>query len=115
MPQAPSLYERLGGVYPIATVIDDFVDRVMANPILNANPNVHLKIGGYADSADSTAENLQLSQERANNVVGELVRLGVAPDRLAAEGYGEEHRVADRPTDAGRAMNRRISMLVTQE
>ena len=37
----PSLYERLGGVYPIATVIDDFIDRVMANPILNANPKVN--------------------------------------------------------------------------
>ena len=36
-----SLYERLGGVYPIATVIDDFIDRVMSNPILNANPKVN--------------------------------------------------------------------------
>ncbi|MCE9531982.1 MAG: group 1 truncated hemoglobin [Planctomycetes bacterium] len=34
------LYERLGGVYPIATVIDDFIDRVMADPRLNANPKV---------------------------------------------------------------------------
>lgn len=37
----PSLYERLGGVYAIAVVIDDFIDRVMANPILNANPKVN--------------------------------------------------------------------------
>lgn len=36
----PSLYERLGGVYAIATVVDDFIDRVMANPKLNANPKV---------------------------------------------------------------------------
>jgi hemoglobin len=41
MPQAPSLYERLGGVYAIATVVDDFIDRVMSNPILNANPKVN--------------------------------------------------------------------------
>lgn len=34
------LYERLGGVYNIATVVDDFVDRVMADPRLNANPLV---------------------------------------------------------------------------
>jgi hemoglobin len=32
-----TLYERLGGVYSIAAVVDDFVDRVMRNPILNAN------------------------------------------------------------------------------
>jgi hemoglobin len=36
----PSLYERLGGVYSIAVVVDDFVDRVMADPRLNANPKV---------------------------------------------------------------------------
>ena len=35
-----TLYERLGGVYAIATVVDDFIDRVMANPKLNANPKV---------------------------------------------------------------------------
>ena len=40
MPQAPSLYERLGGVYAIATVVDDFVDRIMHNARLNANPKV---------------------------------------------------------------------------
>ena len=28
----PSLYSRLGGVYSIATVVDDFIDRVMADP-----------------------------------------------------------------------------------
>ena len=36
----PTLYERLGGVYSIAAVVDDFIDRVMNNPILNANPAV---------------------------------------------------------------------------
>jgi hemoglobin len=37
---SPSLYERLGGVYSIATVIDDFIDRIMIDPRLNANPRV---------------------------------------------------------------------------
>jgi hemoglobin len=36
----PSLYGRLGGVYSIATVVDDFIDRVMSDPRLNANPLV---------------------------------------------------------------------------
>ncbi len=35
-----SLYERLGGVYAIATVVDDFIDRIMDDPRLNANPKV---------------------------------------------------------------------------
>jgi hemoglobin len=37
---ARSLYDRLGGVYAIAVVIDDFIDRVMNDARLNANPRV---------------------------------------------------------------------------
>ncbi len=40
MPQPPTLYERLGGVYPIATVVDDLIDRVMVDSRLNANSRV---------------------------------------------------------------------------
>ena len=36
-----SLYERLGGIYAIAAVVDDFIDRVMNDPRLNANPKVN--------------------------------------------------------------------------
>jgi hemoglobin len=39
-PVEPTLYDRLGGVYNIATVIDDFIDRVMTDARLNANPRV---------------------------------------------------------------------------
>lgn len=35
-----SLYDRLGGVYAIAVVVDDFIDRIMGDPRLNANPLV---------------------------------------------------------------------------
>ncbi|MFO0904442.1 MAG: group 1 truncated hemoglobin [Pirellulales bacterium] len=38
--ERPSLYERLGGVFAIAAVVDDFIDRVMDSPALNANPHV---------------------------------------------------------------------------
>ena len=37
----PSLYERLGGIYSIATVVDDFIDRIMNDPRINANPAVN--------------------------------------------------------------------------
>ena len=36
----PSLYDRLGGVYSIATVVDDFINRIMIDPRLNSNPLV---------------------------------------------------------------------------
>ena len=38
--ETPSLYEGLGGVYSIATVVDDFINRIMVDPRLNANPLV---------------------------------------------------------------------------
>ncbi len=39
--EAPAtLYNRLGGVYAIATVVDDFIDRIMDDPRINANAKV---------------------------------------------------------------------------
>jgi hemoglobin len=38
--QSTSLYGRLGGIYPIATVVDDFIDRIMVDDRLNKNPRV---------------------------------------------------------------------------
>ncbi|HET9359615.1 MAG TPA: group 1 truncated hemoglobin [Vicinamibacterales bacterium] len=37
----PSLYERLGGAYSIATVVDDFIERLLVNATLNANPAIN--------------------------------------------------------------------------
>jgi len=39
-PPQPTLYERLGGIYNIAVVVDDLIDRVMTDPRLNVNPAV---------------------------------------------------------------------------
>lgn len=39
--QAPSLYDRLGGVYSIATLVDDFIERLLVNKTLNANPKIN--------------------------------------------------------------------------
>jgi hemoglobin len=40
VPAKPSLYGRLGGLYSISAVVDDFIDRVYLNATLNANPNI---------------------------------------------------------------------------
>jgi OmpA-OmpF porin, OOP family len=81
--------------------------------ILKAYPKVKVKIGGYTDNTGSKQANLKLSQDRATNVMHELVQRGTDRSRLDAKGYGEEHPVADNATDAGRQKNRRISLLVT--
>ncbi len=81
--------------------------------ILKAYPQVRIRIGGYTDNTGDPAANLRLSGERANNVMDELVRLGIDPVRMSARGYGEENPVADNSTEEGRQKNRRISLHVT--
>jgi OmpA-OmpF porin, OOP family len=81
--------------------------------ILKAYPAVKIKIGGYTDNTGDATANLKLSQDRANNVMAELEKLGIASDRLEAQGYGEDHPIADNSTEEGRQKNRRISMRVT--
>jgi hemoglobin len=39
-PQETSLYERLGGVYAIASVVDAFIEKLLVNDVLNANPAI---------------------------------------------------------------------------
>ena len=39
--QPKPLYDRLGGVYSIATVVDDFIERLLVNDTLNANPAIN--------------------------------------------------------------------------
>jgi OmpA-OmpF porin, OOP family len=90
---------------------DDQLHNVAA--ILKAYPKVSIKIGGYTDNTGDKAANQKLSEERAQNVKGELEKLGVDPSRLAAQGYGEDHPIADNATEEGRQKNRRISMRVT--
>ncbi|WP_223860851.1 OmpA family protein [Spirosoma validum] len=83
--------------------------------ILKEYPNVHIKLGGYTDNTGSAEVNKKLSQERADSVMGELIRLGIDKSRLEAEGYGPEYPVASNDTEAGRAENRRIAIRVTQK
>ncbi|MBS9768256.1 MAG: OmpA family protein, partial [Flavobacteriaceae bacterium] len=83
--------------------------------ILKAYPAVALKIGGYTDNTGNVNANKALSARRAKAVVDALVAKGVAKSRLASEGYGVEHPVADNNTEEGRALNRRVAARVTKK
>jgi len=83
--------------------------------ILKAYPNVHVKIGGYTDNTGDAKTNLDLSAARAKSVMDTLVGLGIDPSRLSSEGYGEQFPVADNSTVAGRELNRRIALRVTEK
>lgn len=90
----------------------DQLDRLAA--ILIAYPAVTLKVGGYTDNTGSDVVNMALSSERAEAAKAELVRRGVAAERLEAEGYGSQHPVCPaNDTPECRAQNRRIDVRVT--
>ena len=73
-----------------------------------------IEIGGHTDSQGSQGLNQRLSRARAEAVLDALMARGVALDRLAARGYGEEQPVAGNDTEAGRAQNRRIEFTVLE-
>jgi outer membrane protein OmpA-like peptidoglycan-associated protein len=83
--------------------------------ILKAYPKVKIKLGGYTDNTGDPTANLKLSGDRADSVKAELVKMGVDSSRMEAQGYGQEHPVGDNNTPEGRAMNRRISLRVTEK
>ena len=69
-----------------------------------------LDVSGHTDSTGSDAYNQKLSERRANAVKADLVKRGVASDRIVTEGYGEAKPVASNKTKAGRAENRRVEI-----
>ncbi|RAK62190.1 OmpA family protein [Hymenobacter edaphi] len=83
--------------------------------ILKSFPTAHVKIGGYTDSTGYFKDNLRLSEQRATAALAALVDMGVAAGRVEAKGYGQKHNVASNETPVGRALNRRISVRVTQK
>ena len=76
--------------------------------LLDNNPDGNLVIEGHTSSDGETEANLELSQKRAAAVKAFLVNLGVNPDRLKTEGYGEEKPITDNESAEGRAQNRRV-------
>jgi len=65
-------------------------------------------VDGHTCSIGSNANNCRLSWRRANSVVRRLIRLGVAPHRLMARGFGECCPIAPNDKEDGRRLNRRV-------
>ena len=107
-------FDRLNFASGSATLLPESqeqLDNIAA--VLKAYPTVNVKIGGYTDNTGDPTANQQLSQSRAESVMQALTTKGIAAKRLAAEGYGDKHPVADNATPEGRAKNRRIALRVT--
>jgi outer membrane protein OmpA-like peptidoglycan-associated protein len=79
--------------------------------LLEAQPTWKMRIEGHTDSVGTNAENLGLSQKRAESVVAWLVQKGIASTQLVAAGLGDTKPIADNSTDEGRARNRRVELV----
>ncbi len=77
---------------------------------LNNNPPLRAHVVGHTDSTGQVAYNQTLSENRARSVTNYLTRQGVAPNRVTAEGRGQNDPIASNETAAGRADNRRVEI-----
>ncbi|MDP9959488.1 sodium-translocating pyrophosphatase [Chryseobacterium lathyri] len=81
--------------------------------ILNAYPDLKIKLGGYTDNTGNEESNQKLSNLRAQTAKLKLLELGISSDRVEAEGYGSQHPVCEaNDTDECKAKNRRIDVRV---
>lgn len=80
---------------------------------MNANPTMRIKLGGYTDNSGNEESNLKLSNLRAQTAKLKLLELGIAGDRVEAEGYGAQYPVCQaNDTDECMAKNRRIDVRI---
>jgi len=78
--------------------------------VLQEYKSTLVTVAGYTDSTGSADYNQKLSEHRASTVALYLHSRGVAKERLAAIGYGEQHPIASNSTEEGRAKNRRVEI-----
>ncbi len=81
--------------------------------ILLAYPNLRLQVEGYTDNIGSDEYNQKLSEQRAGGVRDYLVSQSVQQTNVTAQGYGKSDPIADNSTNAGRAQNRRVQLVVS--
>lgn len=82
---------------------------------LQENPDRKVIVEGYTDSTGAASYNQSLSERRANSVRMALVKMGVDPARIVAQGYGKEYPVAENSNVSGRAMNRRVEVTISND
>ena len=78
---------------------------------LDPRPTV---VEGHTDNSGKPAYNMKLSQDRAKGVMDFLIAQGVSADRITSVGFGETRPIADNKTKAGRALNRRVDVVMVK-
>jgi outer membrane protein OmpA-like peptidoglycan-associated protein len=73
-----------------------------------------VELQGHTDNTGSQPYNQRLSQQRAEAVVQALERLGVEQGRLVPKGYGQDKPLVPNTSDANKAKNRRVQLMITE-
>lgn len=82
---------------------------------LQANPQRRVRVEGYTDNTGNAEENLELSRARAQAVADLLTDLGIDGKRIEVLGYGIEYPVAENASARGRAQNRRVEVVFSDQ
>ncbi|UTF61431.1 OmpA family protein [Gilvimarinus sp. DA14] len=88
-------------------LLDNLVRYVLADPYVTS-----IVIDGHTDGSGLRADNLELSQRRAEFVVNYLQQRGIHEDMLQVRWHGERYPIASNRSEAGRAENRRVTIRV---
>jgi outer membrane protein OmpA-like peptidoglycan-associated protein len=83
--------------------------------ILQQNPQRTVLIEGFTDSTGTAAHNQELSERRATSVRNTLEGMGIAHDRIAIHGYGQDYPVAANDNSTDRQLNRRVEIVLSDE
>jgi outer membrane protein OmpA-like peptidoglycan-associated protein len=83
--------------------------------IVISHPGLNLQVEGYTDITGSDELNQRLSEQRADTVREFLMSQGINPQSITAVGYGKNYPVASNETREGRALNRRVELVVSGE
>lgn len=79
---------------------------------LVANPQLKFVINGHTDNKGNPAKNLVLSKNRAKSVANYLISKGIDAKRITSNGFGGSKPIAQNTTEAGRALNRRVDLII---
>jgi outer membrane protein OmpA-like peptidoglycan-associated protein len=90
-----------------SALLDELASALLAHPELT-----QVEVQSHTNNASPPVVSMQLSQQRAEAIVSQLVDRGVPAGRLRAQGYGDSQPIAPNTTEFGRKKNERVQLAV---
>jgi outer membrane protein OmpA-like peptidoglycan-associated protein len=90
-----------------------YLDKIAT--LLKTKSTKQIAVDGHTDNVGSLPSNQAISLARAKSIVNALVARGVPQQRLQAEGFAFQRPVVSNSNEEGRAMNRRVDIIILDE